>query len=82
MKTINVFLRGLRSFAQGKGFALLAVVCVGVITATALWTRQQPLALAAQATPPVIERAVSLQMQNGRSSGAGVSSGTKLLFGT
>lgn len=63
MKTINVFLRGLRSFAQGKGFALLAVVCVGVITATALWTRQQPSALAAQVTPPVIERPVSLQMQ-------------------
>lgn len=50
-------------FAQGKGFALLTVLCVGVITATALWTRKQPAASAVQATPPAVERPASVQMQ-------------------
>lgn len=30
----------LRRFIQGYGFALLSAICIGVITATALWTRQ------------------------------------------
>ena len=50
-------------FAQGKGFALLTVLCVGVITTTALWTRHEPVAPAVHATPPAVERPASVQMQ-------------------
>ena len=50
-------------FAQGKGFALLTVLCVGVITTTALSTRHEPVAPAVHATPPAVERPASVQMQ-------------------
>lgn len=42
MKFHKSILVAVERFAAGRGFAVLTVVCVAVITATALWTRQSP----------------------------------------
>ena len=48
-------------FAERQGFAVIVTVCVGVITATALWTNQQEEAWAAP-TPPVSQDVSAAQL--------------------
>lgn len=55
------FARRYEQFVSRQGFALLTLICVGVITASALWTRQasvpQPVP-----TPPVSDAASAAQL--------------------
>lgn len=48
-------------FAEKQGFAIITVVCVGVITATAVWSRQEEVYVAP--TPPVSQDVSAARLQ-------------------
>ena len=59
MQKLTKSMHHMKSFISGHGFSLLSVLCVTIITATALWTKQTP-APVSLATPPVINLPASV----------------------
>ena len=59
--TFNRLKNGYIHFVEKQGFAIIAVVCVGVITATAVWSRQEEVYVAP--TPPVSHDVSAAQLQ-------------------
>lgn len=62
-KHLQRLIRSMMRLGDGRGASLLIVLCVGIITATAVWTSPDRTPYVSPSPPPSGEQSVSLLMQ-------------------